>query len=159
MRTLLDPSVAVAYISRIVYRHYGTTIDLILLSTGTTNLQVSDLYYRSDHIYLLASTLALGWSAHLRLPVIPEVLRMRLKVKVLSFWILCTCMVYICTAVIRFFHESMHGNYPDACKIIMHVKSLLQTRIMHGIRLNQGYFVDFRRPVLFLINERTTVSS
>ena len=60
MRTLLDPSVAVAYISRIVYRHYGTTIDLILLSTGTTNLQVSDLYYRSDHIYLLASTLALG---------------------------------------------------------------------------------------------------
>ena len=40
-----------------------------------------------------------------------------------------------CTAVIRFFHESMHGNYPDASKISMHVKSLLQTRIMHGIRL------------------------
>ena len=40
----------------------------------------------------------------------------------------------------------MHGNYPDACKISMHVKSLLQTRIMHGIRLNQGYFIDFRRP-------------
>ena len=51
-----------------------------------------------------------------------------------------------CTAVIRFVHESMHGNYPDACKISMHVKSLLQTRIMHGIRLNQGYFIDFRRP-------------
>ena len=48
---------------------------------------------------------------------------------------------------IRFFHESMHGNYPDACKISMHVKSLLQTRIMHGIRLNQGYFIDFRRPL------------
>ena len=40
----------------------------------------------------------------------------------------------------------MHGNYPDACKISMHVKSLLQTRIMHGIRLNQGYFIDFRPP-------------
>ena len=51
-----------------------------------------------------------------------------------------------CTAVIRFFHESMHGNYPDGCKISMHVKSLLQTRMMHGIRLNQGYFIDFRRP-------------
>ena len=38
-----------------------------------------------------------------------------------------------CTAVIRFFHESMHGNYPDASKISMHVKSLLQTRIMHGM--------------------------
>ena len=56
-----------------------------------------------------------------------------------------------CTAVIRVFHESMHsmhGNYPDACKISMHVKSVLQTRIMHGfrlmIRLNQGYFIDFR---------------
>ena len=53
-----------------------------------------------------------------------------------------------CTAVIRVFHESMHGNYPDGCKISMHVKSLLQTRIMHGIRLmirlNQGYFIDFR---------------
>ena len=35
-----------------------------------------------------------------------------------------------------------HGNYPDACKISVHVKSLLQTRI----RLNQGYFIDFRRP-------------
>ena len=40
-----------------------------------------------------------------------------------------------CTAVIRFVQESMHGNYPDACKISMHVKSLLQTRIMHGIRI------------------------
>ena len=38
----------------------------------------------------------------------------------------------------------MHGNYPDACKISMHVKPLLQTRMMHGIRLNQGYFIDFR---------------
>ena len=40
----------------------------------------------------------------------------------------------------------MHGNYPDGCKISTHVKSLLQTRMMHGIRLNQGYFIDFRRP-------------
>ena len=51
-----------------------------------------------------------------------------------------------CTAVIRFFHESMHGNYPDVCKISGHVKYFLQTRIMHGIRLNHGYFIDFRRP-------------
>ena len=51
-----------------------------------------------------------------------------------------------CTAVIRVFHESMHGNYPDGCKISMHVKYLLQTRMMHGIRLNHGYFIDFRRP-------------
>jgi len=28
----------------------------------------------------------------------------------------------------------------------MHVKVLLQTRMMHGVRLNQGYFIDFRRP-------------
>ena len=41
----------------------------------------------------------------------------------------------------------MHGNYPDASKISMHVKYFLQTRMMHGIRLNHGYFIDFRRPL------------
>ena len=34
----------------------------------------------------------------------------------LNFMYSCTC-IGNCTAVIRFFHESMHGNYPDACKI------------------------------------------
>ena len=40
----------------------------------------------------------------------------------------------------------MHGNYPDACKISMHVKSLLQTRIMHGIRLNHVTLLTFAAP-------------
>ena len=36
------------------------------------------------------------------------------------------------TVAIRFFHESMHGNYPDGCKISAPEISLFQTRNMHG---------------------------
>ena len=51
-----------------------------------------------------------------------------------------------CTAVIRFFHESMHGNYPDACKIRPPEISLLQTRNMHGpiIRIISYAFLFFK---------------
>ena len=41
----------------------------------------------------------------------------------------------------------MHGNYPDACKISMRVKSLLQTRIMHGIRLTKVTLLTFATRV------------
>ena len=55
-----------------------------------------------------------------------------------------------CTAVIRVFHESMHGNYPDACKISMHVKSLLQTRMMHGSIIRIISYAFLRRWIVSL---------
>ena len=40
----------------------------------------------------------------------------------------------------------MHGNYPDACKISVHVKSLLQTRIMHESGSTRVTALTFAAP-------------
>ena len=45
----------------------------------------------------------------------------------------------------------MHGNYPDACKISMHVKSLLQTRMMHGSIIRIMSYAFLRRWIVVMI--------
>ena len=44
----------------------------------------------------------------------------------------------------------MHGNYPDGCKISTHVKSLLQTRMMHGSIIRIISYAFLRRRIVSL---------